>query len=408
MTFKQLQKNSYSHQYAINIDKFFPKWARNLLRRTSLFAASLSFAFSFDSSPLYFGVADGIFFLFVVVCLIMFFIEFFYRSMMNEGIVTRAEERAASLRLDFSLSTIIFATDEIDTTRALFETKIGKEIFDGLGLSFKDRDDFVYGSRTPIIASSLDFSSESVDLLEYARVLYDADKSLQSFLSGKNIERSAFLDRVSSVMKAEDKKRRQGRFWSRENLGVIPSIGSSWIFGKTEKNFASSFIAPVSVSDNDVEQDDGAAALDAEEALNKSEEANAILVYEKESAAEETIKDFAQRIKLGVAPPPLKHKSLLRLDWKRLFDESEKGSAAKELSRIFSGLSGKDIVLYIPDFPWLLSASKPLGFDFLSFVLPYLSSNELQILASSSAADYKYFIETQAQLNQKFQKIEIA
>ena len=29
----------------------------------------------------------------------------------------------------------------------------------------------------------------------------------------------------------EDKKRRKDRFWSRENLGTLPSIGTSWSYG---------------------------------------------------------------------------------------------------------------------------------------------------------------------------------
>ncbi len=410
MTFKHLQKISAPHFYAINIDAFFPKKIRNFCRRFSLFVATFAFAFSFDSSPLYFGVADGIFFLFVVICLSLFFLEFFYRSMMNEGIKARSEsgQKKNHQNIDYALSAIIFSTDEIDITRGLFETKIGSLIFDKLNVPVKDREAFVYGSRNPIIASSLEFSSESVDLLEYARVLYDADKSLQNFLSGKNIDRSAFLAEVALVMEEEDKKRRRERFWSRENLGAIPSIGSGWIFGKTEKRFASDFVLPMALSGADERGlGEGKTVFSVEEALNASEEANAVLVYEKETPAEEAVKDLAQRMRLGVSMPPLKHKSLLRLDWKKLFEESEKGSAAKELSRIFAGLSGKDVVLYIPDFPWLLSASKPLGFDFLSFVSPYLDSSRLQILASSSSADYKYFIETQDLLNQKFQKIAV-
>ena len=185
MTFRQLQKISFNHYYALTIDKFFPKLARAILRKVAALIVILAFVFSFDSLPLYFGDADGVFFLFIIIYLLLSFLEFFYRSMSGEGVRVRVNERIVkdTEKIDYALSGILFITDEIDATRAIFENQIGMEILMRAGLSAEICHDFIYSNRAPVIASTLNFDGDEVDLVSYLSVIYDADKSLQSFLA---------------------------------------------------------------------------------------------------------------------------------------------------------------------------------------------------------------------------------
>jgi|GEM_PF-6308136 len=82
MTFRELKKISRPHYYALSLDRFFPKTIRSILRRGVALASLVSFALSFDSLPLYFGKADGMFFIFIFIYLTLSFLEFFYKSML--------------------------------------------------------------------------------------------------------------------------------------------------------------------------------------------------------------------------------------------------------------------------------------------------------------------------------------
>ena len=73
MNFRKLQEISRPHFYCLTLDKFFPKLLRGVLRKAAAFGAIISFALSFDSLPLYFSIADGMFFLFVFLYLSLSF-----------------------------------------------------------------------------------------------------------------------------------------------------------------------------------------------------------------------------------------------------------------------------------------------------------------------------------------------
>ena len=231
MTFRELKKISHSHYYCLFLDKYFPKVLRKILKSVTSLLAVISFVLSFNSLPLYFSLADSLFFIFIFIFLNLSFLEFFYRSMMNEGLKARIPEKLLdkNINIDYSLSGILFATDEIDVTRAFFETKVGTEILIKSGVSKKDFKDFIYSKRTPIIASTLNFESGDMNIFIYADIVYETDKSLQAFLSQNSINKSKFMGAAHWVMDIEEKKRRKERFWSRENLGAIPSI--VWLCG---------------------------------------------------------------------------------------------------------------------------------------------------------------------------------
>jgi len=109
--------------------------------------------------------------------------------------------------------------------------KMGVGTLTVYALSTENIKDFIHSERPPIMASSLVFENDFVDLSSYANVLYDADKSLQSFLSQNSINKEEFIGSATWLMKMEEQKRRRERFWSRENLGTMPSIGTSWSYG---------------------------------------------------------------------------------------------------------------------------------------------------------------------------------
>jgi len=412
MTFKGLKEISRPHYYCLFLDKFFPKVWRDTLRKGAAFTALISFALSFDSLPLYFGYADGLFFLFIFVYLTLSFLEFFYRSMASDGLRVRIAESLIdkNKNIDYALSSLLFVTDEIDITRAFFETKIGMEILIRSGMTPPDFNNFIYSEKSPIIASSLNLGNDFINLSLYANIVYDVDKSFQSFLSKNSINKEEFIGAATWVMNMEEKKRRKERFWSRENLGAIPSIGTSWSYGVATDlgKYGVSFESVTNISLLDIEngyRDQEISLLEG--ILERREEANVIIIDDNEAVVRDIVGRFLKRIKLGVSPPSVEHKNIIELDWNSLLASyKNKSELEKEFLRILNqSISAGNVILYIRDLSGLVSSAKALGINLPSLLFPYLSTKDLPIIASATNSDFHFFIETAPTLLEKFERI---
>src|SRR3989344_709385 len=397
MNFRKLQEISRPHFYCLTLDKFFPKLLRGVLRKAAAFGAIISFVLSFDSLPLYFSVADGMFFLFVFVYLSLSFLEFFYRSMRGEN-------------FDFTLSSLLFITDEIDASRALLESKLGIEIFLRSGIRQDQVKNFVHSSRAPLIASSLNFDSENVDLYHYVNTLYDTDKSLQSFLSQNSINKEEFLGAVSWVMNIKERKLREDRFWSRENLGAIPSIGTSWAYGVSVDlgKYGVPFERSVNISVLDIEngyRDREAVALEG--VLERREEANAIIIDDDDKVCRDVVGRLLKKIKLGVSSPNLEHKNIIELTWTNLLATYKtKGELESELLTILNqAVYAGNVILYISDLSGFATSAKNIGVNLASLLSPYLASRSLQVVAGATNTDFHFFIESSPTLLERFERI---
>lgn len=414
MTFKKLKEISQPHYYSLFLDRFFPKTLRGVLRKVAAFLALVSFAAAlfFNSLPLYFDYADGLFFLFIFIYLALSFLEFFYKSMRGDGLRVRIKENIIdeNKSLDYALSSLLFFTDEIDVTRAFFETKVGREILIRSSISPQNVKDFVYAERSPIMASSLNLGSDFVNLAAYAGAIYDADKSFQAFLSQNSTNREEFIGAANWVMNMEERKCRKERFWSRENLGAMPSIGTSWSYGIANDlgRFGVPFENVTNVSSLDVENGyRGKEVLSLEGILERREEANAIIIDDDEAVARDIVGRFLKRIKLGISPPSIEHKNVIELDWTALVASyKNKNELEGELIKVLNqSISAGNVILYIRDLSGFVSNVKALGINLPSLLFPYLSSRDLPVIASATTSDFHFIIETIPTLLEKFERI---
>lgn len=411
MNFHSLYQKSLPHRYALRINRILHPTIRNILRKLLVLVAAGAFALSFGPLPLDFSKADGVFFVAVTLYLCLAFLEFFYSSMRNQGVRTRLKEKSLSPNfVDFALSEILEATDDIDVSRALFESKAGLLVLERAGIERSEAKNFIFGNRSPILSSALQFENENVNLREYLDALYEADKAIQSFLSEHGVQKVEFLGAAQMVENLVEKKRRSERYWSRENLGSIPSIGTSWGYGTSDilRHHSTLFESTVDLAKIDVENGFRAREVEAlEEILARSEDANAIIVDDDERIARDIVARLLQRMKLGVSLPSLEHSTIYELDWNGLVATyKDKADLERELINILNEASAAgNVILYMRDLPAFMLNVKASGINIPSILDPYLKSSALHILAHSTNTDFHYFVETSSTLLQGFERI---
>ncbi len=411
MTFNEIKKNVEPHFYAISIDRFFPKVLRFSLRKLAVLGAIFFFFASFNSFPFSLSFADGLSFLCIFVYFILAFLESFYRSMRYEGVYSRIKEKALedSQSMDYILSELLYKMDDIDASRCLFETQSGLEILERAGIEELESREFVYSNRSPVIASSLSIEN-GLSLESFIESLYSKDKSLQSFLSARSVSKEDFVNASSLVNNLHEKKRRKSRFWSKENLGSIPSMGTSWAYGVASDlgKFGVAFERMVDLSMVDIENGYRSKELDLlEGVLERRAEANVIIIDDDESVARDIVARLLQRMKLGVSLPSIEHKNIIELDTTSLTASfKDVGSLQNELLRLLNqAVSAGNVILYIRDLPAFVSSAKNIGVNLPSIISPFLASSSLQIIAHSSNNDFHYFIETNPTLLERFERI---
>lgn len=412
MTFQKLKNISKPHFYSIFLDKFFPRKIRSFFRYSFSSLALVSFVLSFNDLPIYFGKADGLFFIFASLSLFMFFLEFFYRSMLNEGIKVRIFEKiiAKDLRLDYALSQILFETEDIDVSKSIFKTNVGIKILLRAGLDYHSFENFLNSNRNQIISSSFILEGEEVSLSNYVGALYDLDSSLRSFLSNNSISREEFVGASNWVSLEEEEKRRSERFWGRENLGRIPSIGTSWNYGVSHElgRFGrplDSFINLGLISLENGYREKEVSLI--ENILERRKEANAVIIDDDQNVVVDIVGRLLKKIRLGTAFPSLEYKNIIELDWNSLLASyKNKAELESEIIKIFNqSISAGNIILFIRDLAGFISSSKNFGLNIGSIISPFLQSSNLQVLAGATNSDFHFFIETNPVLLDKFERI---
>lgn len=411
MNFKTIYDKSLPHRYALRIDRVLHPVIRNILRKLLLLIAAGAFALSFGPLPLDFSKADGVFFAALTFYLIFAFLEFFYSSLKYSGIKSRLREKSLrSEYLDWGLSQLLEATDDIDVSRALFETSVGLEILRRAGIEKEESKKFIFDSRSPILSSAINFETEKLTLSEYVLALYAADKSLQSFFSEHGVTESELDGAAKMVEVSTEKKRRSDRYWSRENLGSMPSIGTSWGYGQSEelRKVSIPFESTVNLSEIDIENGyrDREVML-LEEILARSEDANAIIVDDDERVARDIVARLLQRIRLGVALPLVEHSNIFELDWNALVASfKDKADLERELISVLNECAqAGNVILYIKDLPGFTLNVKAAGINIPSILDPYLKSSSVHVLAHSTNTDFHYFVETSPTLLQGFERV---
>jgi ATP-dependent Clp protease ATP-binding subunit ClpA len=128
-----------------------------------------------------------------------------------------------------------------------------------------------------------------------------------------------------------------------------------------------------------------------EQALNKSENANVLLVGEPGVGKETLVKQIAYLINYGGASGPLWSKRIVELDVGQLFSNSgERGGFESRVESILYEITRSgNIILYLNDFNSAIQTSTPNGLSLFSLLQNPIAQKKLHIIGSLTPQEYK-------------------
>ncbi|MBQ1477801.1 MAG: AAA family ATPase [Erysipelotrichaceae bacterium] len=147
------------------------------------------------------------------------------------------------------------------------------------------------------------------------------------------------------------------------------------------------------------------------EILSRKTKNNPVLIGEPGVGKTAIVEGLAQRINNGDVPLSLKDKELIELDMGALIAGAKyRGEFEERLKAVLNAVKEKDgqIILFIDEIHNLVGAGKTEGsMDAANLLKPMLARGELRCIGATTFDEYRKYIEKDAALERRFQKVTV-
>ncbi len=144
--------------------------------------------------------------------------------------------------------------------------------------------------------------------------------------------------------------------------------------------------------------------------LSRRKKNNPVLIGEPGVGKSAIVEGLAQKIILGEVPEPLKGKTIFSLDVAALVAGTKyRGEFEKRMKKLLQIVrNNKDIIIFIDELHMIVGAGSAEGaVDAANILKPALARGELHCIGATTPDEYRKFIEKDAALERRFQKIYV-
>lgn len=355
----------------------------------------------------FFHPLKGILFIFSGLALTLLCLEGYFYSF-----YTRSHEK--NDWIPFEVGSILYYSEEEDVTKGFIFSEIGDETLKRLGITENEIKEFL--SKKKIVSFEDVFDGGGVGnipntLSTYVNLIIKHDKEFDDFLFKKGVRLDEVVGALEWVVGREKAAISKERWWSKENLLRIPSIGKNWSFGETytlEKfgeditENAGDFLESYLEAQNEN-------VLKLEEMLSSQRGSNIIITSDDEASRMDVLKILSRKMLHNESFRTLAHKRIYSLSGNLIIENSEdKISFENNFMRIlFEAMHAQNVILAIPYFSAFLRSAESLGSNVLSLLSPYLETPALHIIALDSKTDFHSFLENKEGISEHFEVLKI-
>jgi ATP-dependent Clp protease ATP-binding subunit ClpC len=315
----------------------------------------------------------------------------------------------------FELARILHLSNLDDLTKSFFESSPGKIILMRLGIEEKQYLEFLKNRKNTINDvefEMLDDDQKIIATADYGMALFKIDEELRDFLLSQKIIEKEFIKTIEWVKNTEEKKVERGIWWTREKLAKIPSLGRNWSFGKIyllEKFGHSIFMEKNYQLLGGKEVVYQKYAEEVQRALLKANEANCMVVASTSDIAMSVVSTLGKLLISGKINTALEDDRIFVLDGANLIDSFKtKIEFENSFNKILiQANNAGNVIVVIPRLPNFINSAFEIGVDVAEVLVEFLSSSSIQIIALCDEKGYHQSVETNKNLMQHFEKINI-
>lgn len=312
----------------------------------------------------------------------------------------------------FTVGRILYRTKGDDWLAGFLRSEVGRMIMLRAGIGPEQSESFLAGR--PLKPSSLVLSTDKLlKLRDFVAALYEDNADWQKLLSAAGLAPADLLAITDWVVKGIEADELRVRWWRRENLDRIGSVGKSWSYGQTPKLdvFSEDLLDrpeaqysayEVPFRDREVKQ--------LENVLARQSESNVLLVGENEPVRMDVLWSFIKQIKHGTVLPRLEHKRVLMFN-NSLFLSTFKERAPFEqemVKMMDEAIAAGDVILVFNDFANFLSGAENMQSQIFSLLDQYFAHSRLQVIALSDTDKFHRSLEPRSEVMARFERVIVA
>ena len=302
-----------------------------------------------------------------------------------------------------------------DITKAFLEDSMGCYTMYRLGFSQQDIDLFLK-NKTDIVTvvefEIIENNDKYISFSEFGYSLIHFDSDFVHFLRNKGVNLKDFKQALDWVSTIDKKIKNNERWWTKDSLHKIPSIGKNLAFGQIYEleRFGHSIMEDVSYREL------GDSARLYQESVDKIESVlvkdtggNILLTAREGFMCMSVVAALGKNILNGTVSPYIEKKRIYVLDVNMLISSyDEKAEFEEKFQNIMIQASNAgNVILVLPLFADFVQNTHALGTDVRDLVAEFLRSSNLQIILTSGERSYHEVIETDLDLTSHFDKIQL-
>lgn len=353
----------------------------------------------------------GVLSLLLLLISVVFVLRSYLRSSYYFENVVNNRYRAKDL-YTFTVGRILYRTKNNDYLRSFLTSETGSLIMTRCGVSDEKISELLGGHSAN--NSELSISEAKVlKMREFALVLYQENEDFRKMLFSAGIVEADFLAVVDWVVKEIEANEMSDRWWWKENLDRIGSIGKGWSFGVTPhfdlygEDLLDRPEAQFSIYDPKIYRKD---VRQLQAVLSRRTESNALLVGESDSVRMDVLWEFVREINRGSILPDLAHKRVFLFNTAVfLAGFKERAEFEREVMKIFNeAIRAGDLILVFSDFPDFLAGAEALHSEIFGLLDRYFGSSRLKVIALAGTDKFHRDLESRTEVMARFEKIFIA
>lgn len=420
MKYRELKEILNTYEPALIMDSVLPSKYRSkikgVLAGVAIILLVLWALSSFISIPsVNTELMQGLSLIFLGVVIIAFALDTYYYDLYFNDLGIALSEphfKSPDMAGSFITAKIIRGTGNDDAVTGLLKSHFGEKLAMRLDIPEKDIIAFTTQKKNKITLSVLEDmninETENNLFGNYVLFLYDADKEFHDFLFQYSIRENELNGVTQWIVEKSEKKNKNKRWWGRDSLAKVRSIGNDWSYGETYtlEKYAKRIGEMYDFSEYGLGRHPKEVS-EIESILSKEKEANILIASDDDLKKIDIIIEFSKKISSEKSGSFFQDKVIFVLDINDiLIGKKQKADFENEVINILNqAVRAGNIILVVPNIPSAIQGSQVIGSDLIGLILPYFESNSLKIIALSDIKSFHEHIENNSLLMEKLEPV---
>jgi ATP-dependent Clp protease ATP-binding subunit ClpA len=420
MNFFELKRKKDDVYPALLLDKIFKKYTRNKIRNILFYILVFFFVLVFLSFFSQYELINkyelakiflynvflfrSIFILFFTIWFFMYLLEIMYLSYYFK-----------KTKVDFEVLKICNYNNPQDVTKSFFDCDLGKFSLIRMGIGINDMKDFLKNKSDFVSENEYEIienDDDEVSFAEFGYSLIHFDSDFRKLLKQKGITPLDFKNVLNWVSRSNIRFNDSQRWWTKERLQKIPSIGKNWSYGKIY--YLERFAHKIYFDSSYINLGNKSRLFKGivqkmENILLKGNDSNILLISKETDFCMNSVSALGKEILNGTITSKLENKQIFVLDVNMLLSSFENATQLENVLQkiLYQTANSGNVILVIPHLSDFAENSSVLGIDIKDLLSDVMSSTKVNIIATTSTRGFHSSLETDLDLMKNFEKMQI-